>query len=144
MRIAELRSPRAALWLVRGLIGLVLAWNVQAALAFLVTPAGYATGFELSGAAGQAMVRGMGVLFLMWNVPYAVALWHPVQRRVSLHEALAMQAIGVIGESAILWSLGDAHPVAATSVTRFIAFDVAGLMLLALAAWMVRRTLRRT
>ena len=60
----------------------------------------------------------MGVLFLMWNVPYAVALWHPVRHRVSLYEAVAMQTIGLIGESLILWSLGGAHPVAAGSVTR--------------------------
>ena len=76
----------------------------------------------------------MGVLFLMWNVPYAVALWHPVRHRVSLYEAIAMQTIGLIGESLILWSLGGAHPVAAGSVTRFIAFDGVGLIALSAAA----------
>ncbi len=138
MRIAQLRSSHTALWLARGFIGLVLAWNVQATGAFLAAPAAYAPGFELNGAPGQAMVRGMAVLFLMWNVPYAVALWHPVRRRVSLYEAIAMQAIGLVGESLILWSLGSA-PLAAASVARFIAFDAAGLLLLALAAWTVRR-----
>ena len=121
------------------LIGSVLFWNVQCALAFLFAPATFAPGFELSGAAGAAAVRGMGVLFLMWNVPYAVALWHPVRYRVSLYEAITMQAIGLIGESLILWSLGGAHPVAAGSVTRFIAFDGAGLVLLVLAVWVTRR-----
>lgn len=135
MCIANRRSTLFSLWLARGFIGLVLGWNVQAALAFLIAPATYAAGFELDGPAGAAMVRGMGVLFLMWNVPYAVALWHPVRRRVSLYEALAMQAIGLIGESLILWSLGDAHPVAAGTVARFIAFDGAGLVLLGLAVW---------
>ncbi len=48
---------------------------------------------------------GMGVLFLMWNVPYAVALWHPLRHRISLYEALAMQAIGLLGESLIYLSL---------------------------------------
>jgi len=132
-------SASIRLWLCRLLIGIVLIWNVQCALIFLLAPATFAPGFELSGAAGAAAVRGMGVLFLMWNVPYAVALWHPVRHRVSLNEAVAMQTIGLIGESLILLSLGGAHPVAAGSVTRFIAFDGAGVVLLALAAWTTRR-----
>jgi hypothetical protein len=127
------------LWLGRLLIGVVLLWNVQCALAFLLAPAAFAPGFELSGAAGAAAVRGMAVLFLMWNVPYAVALWHPVHHRVSLYEAVAMQSIGLIGESLILLSLGGAHPVAAGSVIRFIAFDGAGVVLLILAVWITRR-----
>jgi hypothetical protein len=127
------------IWLGRLLIGVVLLWNVQCAIAFLLAPATFAPGFELSGAAGEAAVRGMAVLFLMWNVPYGVALWHPVRRRVSLYEAVAMQTIGLIGESLILLSLGGAHPGAAGSVTRFIAFDGAGLALLVLAAWITRR-----
>jgi hypothetical protein len=133
------RPDITRLWLGRLLIGIVLLWNVQCAIAFLLAPATFAPGFELSGTAGAAAVRGMGVLFLMWNVPYAVALWHPVRHRVSLYEAFAMQTIGLIGESLILWSLGDGHPVASGSVTRFIAFDGAGVVLLALAAWVTRR-----
>jgi hypothetical protein len=127
------RSPTTRLWLARLLIGTVLLWNVQCALAFLLAPATFAPGFELSGAAGAAAVRGLGVLFLMWNVPYAVALWHPVRHRVSLYEAVAMQTIGLIGETLILLSLRGGHPVAAGSVTRFIAFDGAGLVTLILA-----------
>ncbi len=133
-----LRSPNVRPWVARLLIGPVLFWNVQCAVAFLFAPAAFAPGFELSGPAGEAMVRGMGVLFLMWNVPYAVALWHPVRRRVSLYEAVAMQAIGLAGESLILWSLGAGHPAAAASVTRFIAFDATGLVLLVIAAWVTR------
>ena len=127
------------LWLGRLLIGIVFVWNVQCALAFLLAPATFAPGFELSGAAGAAAVRGMGVLFLMWNVPYAVALWHPVRHRVSLYEAIAMQTIGLVGESLILWSLAGGHPIVAGSVSRFIAFDGAGLALLVLAVWITRR-----
>ena len=72
-------------------------------------------------------------------MPYAVALWHPVRRRVSLYEALAMQIIGLIGESLIRWGLGDGHPIAAGTVLRFIAFDAAGVILLAIAAGVTRR-----
>jgi hypothetical protein len=124
---------RTRLWLARGLIALVFAWNVQCALAFLIVPANFAPGFELSGPAGDAAVRGIGILFLMWNVPYFVALLHPVRYRVSLYEALAMQAIGVLGESLIFVSLSAGHLVARTTISRFILFDGAGLLLLALA-----------
>jgi hypothetical protein len=135
---ATAEHARRRVWSARALIGLVFLWNVQCAMAFILAPDRFAPGFELGGAAGEAMVRGMGVLFVMWNVPYAVALWHPVRHRVSLYEAIAMQAIGLAGESLILWSLGGAHPVAAASVGRFIAFDAAGLVLLVVAALLTK------
>lgn len=138
MRIVRFRCPRAGLWFGRGLIGLVLAWNVQAAIAFLIAPGAFAPGFELTVPVGSAIVRGMGVLFLMWNVPYAVALWHPVRHRLSLYEAVVMQAIGLLGETFILWSLGSGHSAAVTTVSRFIAFDGIGLLVLFLAVGVTR------
>jgi len=71
-------------------------------------------------------------------VPYFVALLHPIRHRVSLYEAVAMQAIGLAGESLILRSLAGEHPVAAGSMGRFIAFDGVGLGLLALALWITK------
>ena len=125
--------------LARALIGIVLLWNVQCAVAFLLWPERFAPGFQLGGPAGEAMVQAMGVLFLMWNVPYAVALWNPIQYRVSLYEAVAMQAIGLAGEILILVSLPSGYGQAAQSVTRFVAFDAAGLLLLLAATWISRR-----
>lgn len=130
------------LWLLRLLIGLVLAWNVQAALLFIWSPQSYAAGFELSGAVGDAMVRGMGVLFLMWNVPYVFAFWHPLRFSVSLLQAVIMQAIGLAGESFIYLNLPLYLGMARSSVLRFIAFDAAGLVLLGAALWLVRRRLK--
>ena len=127
------------LLLARLCIAAVLVWNVQCAVAFLVAPAGFAAGFELAGPAGEAAVRGIGLLFLMWNVPYAVALWHPVRHRVSLYEALAMQGIGLVGETLIRLALPAALVLARASIGRFILFDAAGLALLALAALITRR-----
>ncbi len=131
---------RHRIWIGRILIGAVVLWNVQCAVAFLAAPATYAPGFALSGPVGEALVRGIGVLFLMWNVPYVVALLHPVRHRVSLYEALAMQAIGLAGESLILRSLGAGHAVVSSTLLRFILFDGAGLILLAVAAWVTRRS----
>lgn len=123
------------LWLARAAIGVVFFFNIECALAFLWAPQDFAPGFELQGAAGSAAVRGMGILFLMWNVPYVFAAWHPNRHRLSLYEALIMQTIGVIGESLLLWSLNGGHPAVNLSITRFIAFDAGGLLLLCLAAW---------
>jgi len=125
-------------WAARISIGAVILWNVQCAVAFLAAPRTYAPGFELSGLPGEAMVRGLGVLFLMWNVPYFVALLHPVRHRTSLYEAVAMQAIGLVGESLILWTLGAGHHLVSSTLLRFIAFDGAGLVALLVAVWVTR------
>ena len=121
------------LWAARLLIAVVVAWNLQAALIFLLTPERFAPGFELSGVPGAASVRGIAVLFIMWNIPYLVALWQPRRNRLALWEALVMQAVGVIGESLILASLPAGHAVLHASILRFIAFDASGVVALGLA-----------
>lgn len=125
------------LWAARLLIGAVLLMNVQCAVLFISAPADYAPGFELSGAVGEATVRGIGVLFLMWNVPYVIAALDPLKHRLSHYEAIAMQVIGVVGESWVLWKLPAGHPAAAASITRFIIFDGAGLLALLMAFWIL-------
>ena len=126
------------LWLARALIAVVLAWNLQAAVALLRAPARYASGFEVSGVGGEALVRGTGILFLMWQVPYLLALWRPHRHRVSLYEALAMQAIGLAGETVLLLGLPPGHAALRATAGRYIAFDAVGLLLLAGAAALSR------
>jgi hypothetical protein len=41
---------------------------------FLAVPQQYIASFELNGPPGEGTLRGLGLLFLMWNVPYAMAL----------------------------------------------------------------------
>ncbi len=127
------------IWLARLFIGIVFFFNVQCAIVFLAAPQVYAPGFELSGAVGEGMVRGVGLLFLMWNVPYAVALWQPARHRLSLVEALVMQAIGVTGETTLLLTFPVSHEIIRTSVTRFILFDASGLLLLLVAFYLSAR-----
>lgn len=121
------------IWISRLLIGVVTAWNLQAALVFIISPAAFVHAFELSGVPGEAALRGVGVLFLMWNVPYLVALMHPLRYRLALILAMVMQFIGLIGESYILSILPPEHAVLRASILRFIAFDGAGLLLLTAA-----------
>jgi hypothetical protein len=59
--------------LARLLIGMVILVNLQAALVFLIWPDMFTHAFELRGIMGEAVVRSWGILFIMWNVPYAVA-----------------------------------------------------------------------
>ena len=125
--------------LARGLIGLTILWNLQAALVFLLWPDRYSAAYELQGTVGAATLRGIGVLFLMWNVPYLVALWHPVRHRISLYEALAMQSIGLVGEGIIYLTIPAIHAALRASVYRFIVFDALGLVLLLVATWITRK-----
>ena len=127
------------LYLSRGLIAAVFIINIQCAITFLLRPEMYTTGFELQGESGGAMVRGMGLLFLMWNVPYAVALYHPIRYRTALFEAAAMQTIGLVGETLIFSTLSFGHELARLSIARFMAFDALGLLALLAAVRLSRK-----
>jgi hypothetical protein len=85
------------------------------------------------------MLRGLGLLFVMWNVPYVFACLEPVRHRTSLIEALLMQAIGFIGETLILLCGRYQDAVLTASVERFMLFDGAGLLLLAGALLLSRK-----
>ncbi len=134
--MAEVNNFDLRLWATRLLIAVVLAWNLECALVFLLNPGAFASGFELAGIPGEAAVRGFAVLFIMWNVPYLVALWNPLRHRLSLWEALVMQTVGVIGESLILFSIPAGHSTLHASLLRFILFDAAGVVMLIGAVWL--------
>jgi hypothetical protein len=75
-------------------------------------------------------------------VPYLVALWNPVRNHVSLWEALAMQLVGLTGESVILFLLPAGYDTLHASILRFIIFDAAGLVMLAAAILLSSRSNR--
>jgi hypothetical protein len=122
------------LWAIRGLVVVVFLWNIQCALAFLVFPARYTTSFQLpSNVIGITLIRSIGLLFLMWNVPYFFAALQPIHWKICLGISLIQQSIGVLGE---LWILSSLHtePVIRSSILRFLSFDAAGLVILAIAS----------
>lgn len=133
------RRQAVLLWLARLAIGLVAGWNLECAFFFLISPQQAAPAFELSGVSGEAAVRGVGILFLMWNVPYLVAFYHPLRHRLSLWEALGMQGLGLVGETWLLTDLPDGHLLLRAALQRFILFDAAGFLALMLACWLVFR-----
>ncbi|MCB0101141.1 MAG: hypothetical protein H6635_05735 [Anaerolineales bacterium] len=126
------------IWISRLLIALVTAWNIQAAVIFIISPQMFVHAYELSGTAGEAAVRGVGVLFLMWAVPYLFATYHPIRYSLALTFALLMQLIGLLGESYILSTLTTDHIILRLSILRFILFDGVGLVLLCIA-WLTLR-----
>ena len=133
MKKELMRNISTRPWIARLLIRLVTAWNLQAAFAFIFTPSRFVHAYELSGIPGEAAIRGFGVLFLMWNVPYLFAVKDPIHYQLALIFALLMQSIGLIGEAYIYFTLPAGHAVLESSILRFIIFDGAGLTLLAVA-----------
>ncbi len=120
-------------WGARVLVAVVLFWNLQATVQFMLKPQLFTASFQVEGVPGQAAVTGFGILFLMWQVPYGFALVHPLRFKTSLWQALIMQTIGVIGESLLLFSIPLAFQPLRSSIVRFIIFDGAGVLLLACA-----------
>ena len=121
------------MWFARAAVLAVLIANMSAAIPYLLRPADYAAAYELTGVPGEVAVRGFGILFLMWAVPFIPAVWHPTRNRVAFVCVLAMQAIGLAGESLMLAGLPAGHAALRTTGLRFIAFDGAGLVLLLIA-----------
>lgn len=117
----------------RILIGTVLFFNLQCAILFILQAERFAPSFEVTGVSGDSIVRGMGILFLMWNIPYGFALWNPAQNHTSLIEAIMMQTTGLIGESILLITLPTGHALLTATATRFILFDGSGLLALLVA-----------
>ena len=120
-------------WVARALVALVFAINVQCAVQFIVWPGAFTAAYQLEGASAEAIVRSIGICFLMWNATYPPVIVQPGRYRVLFGVVLAQQAIGLVGESLLLASLDPGLPVLASSIERFIAFDAAGLVALAFA-----------
>jgi len=125
----------------RLLVGIITVFILQAAFAFIFSPGGFVYAYELSGAAGEAAVRGFGVLFLMWNVPYLFAILDPVRYRLALYFAMFTQLIGLIGVSCIFFTLSVEHVTLRNTNLRFIVFNAIGLLLLAIAYFLVKDSL---
>ncbi len=128
----ENRNDPTAIWIIRLLIAIVFASNILCTIQFLVNPSGYTQQFDLEGEAGTVVIRSLGILFIMWNVPYAIAIYQPYRYPVALVSALMMQLIGFIGET---WIYFGIHSLMNTrsSILRFMIFDFAGLLLLSVA-----------
>ena len=128
----------ARAWIARALVALVFVINVQCALQFVIWPDAYTAAYQLEGASAEAVVRSIGICFLMWNATYPPVIARPGRFRVLFGVVIAQQVIGLVGESLLLLTLGPDLAVLASSVTRFIVFDAAGLVALVVAFALTR------
>ena len=128
------------LWLARITVGAVFLMNVSCALAFILQPESYSPGFEVAGVPGRIYVQGLGILFLMWNATYPLVIFHPIRYRALFVVVLIQQAIGFAGETWLWLTLPAGHsPLRATGL-RFIIFDGIGLITMAEAYWLLRKS----
>lgn len=126
-------APKTSLWIARIAVGFVFVINMQCALVFLIFPEQYMGAFELSGTEGIVALQGIAIAFLMWNVTYPFVIAHPLKYRLIFIIVLIQQAIGLIGESFIYFSIKGGHPVLSSSILHFIVFDSLGLLIMGLA-----------
>lgn len=119
----------------------VAAWNIQAGIQFLVNPEKYSWGFYLTGYAAEKAVQGVGLLFIMWTVPYLFAAIRPDMERLLLFACITAQTVGVIGEALILSSIPTDFPAMQFTISRFLIFDAAGILFL-LSAYLLTRPLK--
>ena len=123
-------------WIARLLVAVVIFINLQAAVQYLLNPNAYSGAFELEGIPGMAAVMGVGILYVMWQVPYVFAAINPIAHRLSMTEAVLMQAIGLLGETWLRSRIPAEHTILRNSILRYIFFDAGGLVLL-IIAWLL-------
>lgn len=123
-------TKSSRIWLARILVSGIFFANLSAAIPFILHPARFAHGFEISGIPGEVSVRGLGILFLMWNATYPPVILRPDQYRVLFGVILAQQLIGFIGESSMWLMLPPGHGALTSTGLRFILFDGIGFIAL--------------
>ena len=138
------RARTGRVWAARILVLVVFAINVLCAVQFIISPEHYVAAYQVEGAASTAIVRSIGICFLMWNATYPPVIARPQKHRVLFGVVIAQQVIGLVGESMLLASLGPGLDVLASSIQRFIAFDAGGLVLLVIAFILARPATART
>jgi hypothetical protein len=117
--------------------------NVTCAIDFILRPERYIAGFEVSGAGGEAIVQGFGILFLMWNATYPPVIWRPDRQLTLFAVILVQQLIGVVGESWLYLNIPAVHVALRATGLRFIVFDELGLLLMSAAYLLLRWQLHR-
>lgn len=132
------RQAKASVWAVRIAFAVVFFLNVQCAVQFILWPGSFTGSYELSGVAGEAAVRGLGIAFLMWNCTYPAVIIRPERFKALGVVVLVQQAIGLVGETLLSASLPGGHAILQGGISRFALFDGLGLVLMLVTfIWMM-------
>ena len=135
-------SRSRKIWGARILVASVFIANLTAAIPFILFPDRFAHGFEITGIPGEVSVRGLGILFLMWNATYPPVVLFPDRYRVLFTVMLVQQIIGLLGETAMWLTLPSIHTALRATGARFILFDGVGLIFLLFAFYLSSKNQR--
>jgi hypothetical protein len=131
-------------WFARIAVLVVFVLNVMCAVQFIAWPESYAPAYGLPATPeSAAMVAGLGVAFLMWNVTYPAVIVNPTRFRALFIVVLIQQAVGLVGESCIWANLvgqGLGNSLMAAGILRFVVFDAGGLVLMLVAFLVLLRS----
>jgi hypothetical protein len=136
--ITDSKQVTLRAWVARLLIGAVTVVSLYAAFSFILAPEKFTYAYELSGAVGEALVRGTGVFFLMWSVPYLFAAFDPLRYRLGLFFALLVQLTGFAGDVFLLVVTPHELIMLRATLLRFIVSSVTGLAVLAVAYALIK------
>jgi hypothetical protein len=117
----------------------VFAWNMSCAISFIIDPSQGTVGYELSGVGAIAAIRGMGVIMLMWNISYIPLIYKPSRFRCMFVVVIIQQLIAVAGDMYVVLFDASSASMLYDSVTRFLMFDIAGIVLLIIAYFLSRK-----
>lgn len=108
--------------------------NMMCAVQFIVDPQSYTYSYEVATASGGiAAIQGIGVAFAMWNVTYPFYIWKPSKMKWVGIIILIQQLVGLVGELYIKSTLGMEQVILASSIMRFVYFDLGGFICMLVA-----------
>jgi hypothetical protein len=112
---------------------------MSCAISFIIDPSQGTVGYELSGVGAIAAIRGMGVIMLMWNISYIPLIYRPSRFRCMFVVVIIQQLIAVAGDMYVVLFDASSASMLYDSVTRFLMFDIAGIVLLIISYFLSRK-----
>ena len=126
------------LWFARILILFVFACNMECVYSFMVHPEDAIAAYQLAGLGAEPVARSIGISFLLWNCTYPLPIYKPDRYRTVFGIVVFQQAIALILEIWLLFTLGPEQHILADAIIKFIRFDAPGIVFLSLAYYLTR------
>jgi len=126
------------LWLARILVLAVFACNMECVYSFMVHPERAIAAYQLAGLGAEPVARSIGISFLLWNCTYPLVIFKPDRYRTVFAIVVMQQALALILEIWLLFTLGPEQQILAKAIIKFIRFDAPGIVFLSMAFYMAR------
>jgi hypothetical protein len=132
------KSGTWRLWIARVLIFAVFACNMQCVYSFMVHPEDAIAAYQLAGLGAEPVARSIGISFLLWNCTYPLPIFKPDRYHTVFGIVVFQQAVALILETWLLFTLGPEQQVLADAIVKFIRFDAPGIVFLSFAFFLAR------